>query len=208
MIRVLLADDHQLLRQGVRRLLEGEPDIQVVGEASDGLEVQKMAHDLQPDVILMDVSMGVVDGISATRQIVRQHPWMKIVMLTMHSQDGHLFQALQAGATGYILKTSGAEQVLAAVREAANGNSVIAPQLAGKVLTEFRRMASASSPKPRCRSSSSSRQGAPTRRSRRRWCSPRAPSRIDSRSSFKRSTSPIGRRPRSTPSPTAWPRSI
>ena len=141
MIRVLLADDHQLLRQGVRRLLEGEPDIQVVGEASDGLQVQKMAEELQPDVVLMDVSMGVVDGISATRQIVRQHPWIKVVMLTMHSQDGHLFQALQAGATGYILKTSGAEQVLSAVREAASGNSVIAPQLAGKVLTEFRRMA-------------------------------------------------------------------
>ena len=74
MIRVLLADDHQLLRQCVRRILEGEPDIQVVGEASDGLEVQKMAHDLNPDVILMDVSMGVVDGISATRQLLRQAP--------------------------------------------------------------------------------------------------------------------------------------
>ena len=111
MIRVLLADDHQLLRQGVRRLLEGEPDIQVVGEASDGLEVQAMAQELQPDVILMDVSMGVVDGISATRQLLRQFPWMKVVMLTMHSQDGHLFQALQAGAIGYILKTAGADQV-------------------------------------------------------------------------------------------------
>jgi DNA-binding NarL/FixJ family response regulator len=142
MIRVLLADDHQLLRQGVRRLLEGESDIQVVGEASDGLEVQKMAQELQPDVILMDVSMGVVDGISATRQLLRQFPWMKIVMLTMHSQDGHLFQALQAGAIGYILKTAGADQVLNAVRAAAAGGSVIAPSLAGKVLNEFRRMAS------------------------------------------------------------------
>ena len=141
MIRVLLADDHQLLRQGVRRLLEGEPDIQVVGEASDGLEVQAMAQELQPDVVLMDVSMGVVDGISATRQLLRQFPWMKIVMLTMHSQDGHLFQALQAGATGYILKTAGADQVLSAVRAAASGGSVIAPSLAGKVISEFRRMA-------------------------------------------------------------------
>lgn len=141
MIRVLLADDHQLLRQGVRRLLEGEPDIQVVGEASDGLEVQAMAQELQPDVVLMDVSMGVVDGISATRQLLRQFPWMKIVMLTMHSQDGHLFQALQAGAIGYILKTAGADQVLSAVRAAAAGGSVIAPSLAGKVLTELRRLA-------------------------------------------------------------------
>jgi DNA-binding NarL/FixJ family response regulator len=142
MIKVLLADDHQLMRQGVRRILESEPDIQVVGEASDGLEVQKMAADLQPDVILMDVSMGVVDGISATRQLLRQAPWLKIVMLTMHSHDGHLFQALQAGATGYILKTAGSDQVLNAVRAAAAGGSVIAPALAGKVLNEFRRMAS------------------------------------------------------------------
>jgi DNA-binding NarL/FixJ family response regulator len=142
MIKVLLADDHQLMRQGVRRILESEPDIQVVGEASDGLEVQKMAADLQPDVILMDVSMGVGDGISATRQLLRQAPWLKIVMLTMHSHDGHLFQALQAGATGYILKTAGSDQVLNAVRAAAAGGSVIAPALAGKVLNEFRRMAS------------------------------------------------------------------
>jgi NarL family two-component system response regulator LiaR len=142
MIRVLLADDHQLLRQGVRRLLEGELDIQVVGEASDGLEVQRMAKELQPDVILMDVSMGVVDGISATRQLLRESPWLKIVMLTMHSQDGHLFQALQAGAIGYILKTAGADQVLSAVRAAAAGGSVIAPSLAGKVINEFRGMAS------------------------------------------------------------------
>jgi DNA-binding NarL/FixJ family response regulator len=142
MIKVLLADDHQLMRQGVRRILESEADIQVVGEASDGLEVQMMAADLQPDVILMDVSMGIVDGISATRQLLRQAPWLKIVMLTMHSHDGHLFQALQAGATGYILKTAGADQVLNAVRAAAAGGSVIAPALAGKVLNEFRRMAS------------------------------------------------------------------
>jgi two-component system NarL family response regulator len=90
----------------------------------------------------MDVSMGVVDGISATRQLLRQAPWLKIVMLTMHSHDGHLFQALQAGATGYILKTAGSDQVLNAVRAAAAGGSVIAPALAGKVLDEFRRMAS------------------------------------------------------------------
>ena len=141
MIRVLLADDHQLMRQGVRRLLEAEADIEVVGEAGDGLEVQKMARELLPDVILMDVSMSIVDGISATRQIVREHPDMRVVMLTMHSHDGHLFQALQAGAIGYQLKSAGADQVLAAIRAAASGGSVIAPSLAGKVLTEFRKMA-------------------------------------------------------------------
>jgi DNA-binding NarL/FixJ family response regulator len=141
MIRVLLADDHQLMRQGMRRLLEAETDFEVVGEASNGLEVQQMARDLQPAVILMDVSMTLVDGISATRQIVREQPWMRVVMLTMHSHDGHLFQALQAGATGYVLKTGGAEEVLGAIRAAAKGETVIAPSLAGKVVNEFKRMA-------------------------------------------------------------------
>lgn len=90
---MLLADDHQLMRQGMRRLLEAEPDLEVVGEATNGLEVQQMARDLQPSVVLMDVSMTLVDGISATRQLVREHPWVRVVMLTMHSHDGHLFQA-------------------------------------------------------------------------------------------------------------------
>ena len=142
MIRVLLCDDHQLFREGLRRLLEPEHDLQVVGEASDGLEVQRLVEELQPDVVLMDISMGVVDGISATREITRQWPNVRVVVLSMHGQEGHLFQALQAGATGYVLKSAGADQVLAAVRAAANGGAVIPPQLAGKVLGEFRRMAS------------------------------------------------------------------
>jgi DNA-binding NarL/FixJ family response regulator len=138
---MLLADDHQLMRQGMRRLLEAEPDLEVVGEATNGLEVQQMARDLQPSVVLMDVSMTLVDGISATRQLVREHPWVRVVMLTMHSHDGHLFQALQADATGYVLKTGGAEEVLGAIRAAAKGETVIAPSLAGKVVNEFKRMA-------------------------------------------------------------------
>lgn len=141
MIRVLLADDHQLFRQGLRRLLEAEHDIKVVGEAEDGLDVPAMVRELAPDVVLMDVSMGVVDGISATREITRQWPHVRVVMLTMHEEEGHLFQALQAGAAGYLLKTAGADQVLGAVRATARGGAVIAPTLADKVLTEFRRMA-------------------------------------------------------------------
>ncbi len=129
------------MRQGIRRILEAELGFQVVGEASDGLEVQRLAAELRPDVVLMDVSMSIVDGISATRQITRQFPDIKVVMLTMHSHDGHLFQALQAGALGYMLKSGGADQVIGAVRAAAEGGSVIAPQLAGKVVSEFRRMA-------------------------------------------------------------------
>jgi DNA-binding NarL/FixJ family response regulator len=142
MIRVVLADDHQLFRQGLRRLLEPEPDIQVVGEANDGQEVQRVVMELLPDVVLMDVSMAVVDGISATREITRQWPDVKVVVLSMHAEEEHLFQALQAGAAGYLLKTAKADQVVAAVREAASGGAVLAPALTNKILAEFRRMAS------------------------------------------------------------------
>jgi len=141
-IRVVLADDHQLFRQGLRRLLESERDIQVVGEAEDGLEVQRVVQELSPDVVLMDLSMAITDGISATREIVRQWPEVKVVILSMHAEEGHLFQALQAGAAGYILKNTAADQVAAAVRAAMTGGAVVAPSLANKVLTEFRRMAS------------------------------------------------------------------
>jgi DNA-binding NarL/FixJ family response regulator len=142
MIRVLLADDHQLFREGLRRLLESERDMQVLGEASNGLDVQRMVEELHPDVVLMDVSMAIIDGISATREIVRQWPDVRVVILSMHAEEGHLFQALQAGAAGYVLKSAGADQVLTALRAAAMGGALIAPSLTGKVLTEFRRMAS------------------------------------------------------------------
>jgi DNA-binding NarL/FixJ family response regulator len=142
MIRVLLADDHQLFREGLRRLLESERDMQVLGEASNGLDVQRMVEELHPDVVLMDVSMAIIDGISATREIVRQWPDVRVVILSMHAEEGHLFQALQAGAAGYVLKSAGADQVLTALRAAAMGGALIAPSLTGKVLSEFRRMAS------------------------------------------------------------------
>ncbi len=146
MIRVVLADDHRLFREGLRRLLEPEGDIQVVGEAEDGREVQRLARELQPDVVLMDVSMAVVDGIAATRAITRQWPQVRVVVLSMHAEESHLFQALEAGAAGYILKTAKAAQVMAAVRAAASGEALIAPELTNKVLVEFRRMASKREP--------------------------------------------------------------
>jgi DNA-binding NarL/FixJ family response regulator len=139
---VVLADDHQLFREGLRRLLEPERDIQVVGVADDGLQVQGVVEELMPDVVVMDLSMAVVDGIAATREIVRRWPNVKVVILSMHSEESRLFQALQAGATGYVLKNAAAEQVAAAVRAAASGGAVVAPALAQKVLNEFRRMAS------------------------------------------------------------------
>jgi len=142
MIRVLLADDHQLFREGLKRLLESERDMQVLAEANNGLDVQRMVEELKPDVVLMDVSMAIIDGISATREIARRWPDTKVVILSMHAEEGHLFQALQAGAAGYVLKSAGADQVLTALRAAASGGALIAPSLTGKVLGEFRRMAS------------------------------------------------------------------
>lgn len=100
-----------------------------------------MVRELRPDIILMDVSMPIVDGISATREIVRDWPGARVVILTMHAQEAHLFQALQAGAVGYALKSAGADQVVASVRAAASGGAMIAPALTDKVLGEFRRMA-------------------------------------------------------------------
>jgi DNA-binding NarL/FixJ family response regulator len=141
MIRVLLTDDHQLFRQGLRRLLESEHDIEVVGEASNGVEVQQLVQELRPDVILMDVSMALVDGIAATREVVRQWPDARVVVLSMHDQETHLFQALQAGAVGYVLKTAAAEELTAAVRAAAAGGAIIDPALTDRMLVEFRRMA-------------------------------------------------------------------
>ena len=142
MIRVALADDHRLFRLGLRRLLESERDIQVVGEADDGLAIQRIVEETAPNVVLMDISMEIVDGISATREITRRFPDVHVVMVSQYGQEGHLFQAVQAGAVGYVLKTAGVEQLLSAVRAAAHGGSVIAPKLATKFLAEFRRMAS------------------------------------------------------------------
>jgi DNA-binding NarL/FixJ family response regulator len=137
----VLADDHTLFRQGLARMLDAEPDIEIIGEAGDGLEIQAKVGELQPDVVLMDVSMPIVEGISACREVVRRWPNTKVVVLSMYPDEGHLFQALRAGAAGYVLKTKGYEHVVSAVRAAAAGGGLIAPDLTGKVIDEFRRIA-------------------------------------------------------------------
>lgn len=128
-ITVLLVDDHALVRRGFRRMLEDEPDISVVGEASDGEEAIRLAGELKPQVILMDSALPQVSGLDATRQILASRPASLILMLSMHSEDTLVRQALDAGARGYILKNAVDLELAAAVRRVVAGEVVLSPQL-------------------------------------------------------------------------------
>lgn len=138
-IRLLLADDHTMLREGLRRSLE-EAGFDVVGEASDGEEAIQLATDLDPDVVLMDVSMPVVDGIEAARAIVGAGLRSAVVMLTMHADHDVLARAVKAGATGYLVKDCTTDEIVRVVRQAAEGETALTPELAASMLTEVQRL--------------------------------------------------------------------
>ena len=142
MIRVLLVDDHSLLREGLRKLLEIEPDIEVVGEVGDGLGIERVVGELKPDVVLMDISMQGSDGVSATRALLSRYPNVAVIVLTMHSEETVVFQAVRAGARGYLLKSARASEVANAIRVVHSGASLLDPVLATRVLDEFRRLSS------------------------------------------------------------------
>ena len=137
MIRVLLADDHTVLRQALARVLGTRPDIEVVGEAATGTEVVKLAQELAPDVVLMDITMPDMDGITATSHIRDLGLPMAVLILTVHDRDEYLFQALRAGALGYVLKETDLDEVLTAVRKVAEGNVYIQPAMASKLVADF-----------------------------------------------------------------------
>lgn len=141
MIRVALADDHTLFRQGLRQLLELEPDMEVVGEAINGIQAQELARTARPDVFLIDINMPLVDGVSATREIVRENPGIGVIVLTMYPEDGYVIRAVTAGARGYLLKDADSARVVDAVRTVAAGHSQIDPGMTTKLLQEFRRIA-------------------------------------------------------------------
>ncbi len=136
-IRLLLVDDHTLVRQGIRSLLETQDDMEVVGEASGGHEAIAMAKDLRPDVILMDLAMPDMNGMEATRQIKKQHPDVQVLALTMHSTDDYLFRALESGASGYVLKEADAAELATAVRAVHAGGAYIYPPLAKRLVEQF-----------------------------------------------------------------------
>jgi two-component system response regulator DegU len=138
-IRLMLADDHRMLREGLRRSLSDE-GFDVVGEASGGEEAVRLAADLGPDVILMDVTMPDVDGVEATRRIHQRHPEIRIVMLTMHADQGVIADALRAGASGYLVKDCSTDEIADAVRQAASDDSALSRELANAMLDEVRRI--------------------------------------------------------------------
>jgi DNA-binding NarL/FixJ family response regulator len=129
-LRVLLVDDHALVRRGFRRMLEDEPTFQVAGEASDGLEAVELAEQLRPDVIVMDCALPQMNGIEASRRILAKLPETAILMLSMHSEDTLVKQALEAGARGYILKNAMDLDLVSAIKKVAGGRTVLDPQIA------------------------------------------------------------------------------
>jgi two-component system NarL family response regulator len=140
-IRVMICDDHALFRRGLTMVLESEPGMEVVGEAEDGDEAIKKAEELAPDVVLMDVRMPNVSGIEATRRISEVDPTAKILMLTVSDEEDDLYDAIKAGATGYLLKEISIEEVADAIRAVVSGQSLISPSMASKLLTEFTNLA-------------------------------------------------------------------
>ena len=137
-IRVLITDDHGVVRQGLRMFLSLDPDIQVVGEASDGREALEMARELVPDVVLMDLLMPVMDGIAATEEIRRALPEVEVIALTSVLEDASVTDAIRAGAIGYLLKGTNVEELHRAVRGAAEGRVQLAPEAAARLMREVR----------------------------------------------------------------------
>ena len=139
-IRVLIADDHRIFRQGLRQICEILGGFRVVGEAENGREALELAQKLRPDVILMDINMPVLDGVQASRLISENVPSSRVIMLTMYRQDAYVFEAIKAGAQGYILKDADEQELIDTVTAVYRGEALIDPGLASKVLDEFRRL--------------------------------------------------------------------
>lgn len=138
MIRVLFVDDHEMVRIGVSSYLSAQPDIEVVGEASDGEKGVELALELRPDIILMDLVMPVMDGIEATKKITAQWPDAKVIIVTSFLDDEKVYPALEAGATSYMLKTSKASEIANAIRSTFEGQTVLEPEVTGKMMTRMK----------------------------------------------------------------------
>jgi two-component system, NarL family, response regulator LiaR len=133
-IKVLLAEDHKIVREGTRQLLEQAPDMQIVGEAADGLEAVRLAGELHPDVVVMDVRMPRLNGIEATRTISTRFPETRILILSAYDDDSYVFPLLEAGASGYLLKTASGAELAEAIREVAAGETALSPRISTKLV--------------------------------------------------------------------------
>lgn len=136
-IRVLLADDHAIVREGVKMILAKEPDIEVAGEASDGQQALELVERLKPSVVVMDISMPGMGGIEATQQVKERYPGVNVLALTMHEDESYVFKLLRAGASGYVLKRAAAQDLVQAVRAAAKGEAFLYPSVARKVVEDY-----------------------------------------------------------------------
>ena len=136
-MKVLLADDHRIVREGLKSLLESQPDLQVVAEASDGRQAVAMARDLSPDVVVMDVAMPQLNGIEATRQLANDGGGMKIVALSMHSDLRFVSESLKAGASGYVLKDGAFDELITAIRAVTSDRVYLSPRVAGVVVEDY-----------------------------------------------------------------------
>jgi DNA-binding NarL/FixJ family response regulator len=146
-IRVLLADDHTIVRQGLRSILEREPDLEVVGEAADGREAVRKAASLDPDVVVMDITMPQMNGIEAASRIIKSNRGARIVALTMHTAEEYVYSLLKAGARGYVLKDSSPSELIEAIRAVARGGTYLHPDVSVTVVNEYLKR-----PDPRTRS--------------------------------------------------------
>lgn len=140
MIRILLADDQPLFREALRTLISLQPDLEIVGEAGNGAEVVRLAKTLNPNVVLMDLQMPVLDGVAATRRLQVEQPYCRVIALTTFDDDEYVFDCLRSGAVGYLLKDAPSAELFAAIRAAARGESFLQPSVTTRVIAEFARL--------------------------------------------------------------------
>ena len=139
-LRIVIVDDHQLFREGVKRILEMEEDFKVVGEGADGGEAALLAEEHKPDVLLMDINMPNINGVSAAENVISVSPSTRVIMLSIHDDEGYVYRTLRSGASGYLLKEMGTSDLVDAVRVVASGGAYIHPKVTGKLIEEFRRL--------------------------------------------------------------------
>lgn len=139
MTTIVLADDHHVVRQGIRSLLEGEPDLQVIGETADGLEVTKLVETLHPDILVLDLMMRDINGIDVTREVSKRSPSTSVVILSMYGNEAYVLEALRAGAKAYVLKESSADELVRAIHEAVVGHRYLSSPLSERAIEEYLR---------------------------------------------------------------------